>query len=86
MSAAPSLGSISAKRHSAPASLFRRGDVVVGTTRAAISTLRDKTAHWALKLIALLVFVGVALLLLGLANDLVIIRHWLLGFISALAR
>jgi hypothetical protein len=53
--------------------------VVVGTTRAAISTLRDKTAHWALKLIALLVFVGVGLLLLGAANELVIIRHWLLG-------
>jgi hypothetical protein len=52
----------------------------VGTTRAAIATLRDPQAHRSLKLISVLVFVGLAVLAVPLSRNLAIARHALLGW------
>lgn len=53
---------------------------VVGTVRAAIATFRNGDAHWAFKLVAVAVFVGLVPLLFGIYNDLGAIRRGLLGF------
>ena len=55
---------------------------LVGTTRAGLATLRDHTAHWALKLSTLVVFVGLAIGLYGAASDLGIVWRWLLGLLG----
>ena len=53
---------------------------LVGTTRAGIITLRDRSAaSWALKLSALAVFICLALGLYATATDLGIVWRWLLG-------
>ena len=55
---------------------------LVGTTRAGLATLRDHTAHWALKVSTLFVFVGLAIGLYGAASDLGIVWRWLLGLLG----
>jgi hypothetical protein len=51
----------------------------VGMTRAAIATIRNPEAHWALKVTAIVIFVIVVWLLLAIFNDLPIVRAWLLS-------
>ena len=53
--------------------------VVVGTARAGIVTLRDPAASWALKLIALVVLVCLAVGVYAAATDFRILLRWLLG-------
>jgi hypothetical protein len=55
---------------------------LVGTTRAGIATLCDQTAHWALKLATLLVFVCLAFSVVDVAGDLAIFRDWLLALLT----
>jgi len=55
---------------------------LVGTTRAGLATLRDHTAHWALKVSTLFVFVGPAIGLYGATSDLGIVWRWLLGLLG----
>lgn len=55
---------------------------LVGTTRAGVAILRDHTAHWALKLSTLFVFVGLAISLYGAVTDLAIVWRWLLALLG----
>jgi hypothetical protein len=53
---------------------------VAGRARAAIATLRDPTAQWMFKLVAVVALVGLVLfILIGAYNDLPLVRRWLLG-------
>ncbi|HEY5826921.1 MAG TPA: hypothetical protein VIV01_01040 [Hyphomicrobiaceae bacterium] len=52
---------------------------LVGTVRAAIATFRNRDAHWVSKIVAIIVFVGLVPIAIGLYNDLGIVRRWLLG-------